>query len=292
MSVCIKVNWLISVGDMICSSHLQFWWHTITRFTAATEGLSSLAGICFYPITCWFWRFNVTFKNRVTISHHMFLGKVTSTHLPPTAHVNKLTSKPITIKCKKVTIKITTDQHSCTCFLSYVSKLWSSVYSKWFKTPWKLLIFIRNSAANVERSSVEGAAYAPQVMISFQNFEWHIPDSWWRHQMETFSASLAFVQGIHQSPVKFCLGLSLLRVKLHRQTGLLCLSSRLFEHKMSKPFWGPFYEHGWALIPEWIDNYIYYNVWDEITYPFLNSTMRLLKFGKGLDISSHILLGM
>ena len=91
---------------------------------------------------------------------------------------------------------------------------------------------------------------------------------------------------------KFCLGLSLLRVKLHRQTGLLCLSSRLFEHKMSKPFWGLFYEHGWALIPEWIDNYIYYNVWDEITYPFLNSTVRLLKFGKGLVISSHILLGM
>ena len=25
--------------------------------------------------------------------------------------------------------------------------------------------------------------------------------AWWRHQMETFSASLAFVRGIHQSPV-------------------------------------------------------------------------------------------
>ena len=24
------------------------------------------------------------------------------------------------------------------------------------------------------------------------------------------------------------------------------------------------------LIPAWISNYIHYNVWDEITYPFLN----------------------
>ena len=28
-----------------------------------------------------------------------------------------------------------------------------------------------------------------------------IVDAWWRHQMETFSASLAFVRGIHRSPV-------------------------------------------------------------------------------------------
>ena len=27
--------------------------------------------------------------------------------------------------------------------------------------------------------------------------------SWWRHQMETFSALLAFVRGIHRSPVNF-----------------------------------------------------------------------------------------
>ena len=33
---------------------------------------------------------------------------------------------------------------------------------------------------------------------------------------------------------------------------------------------GPFYYHGLTLIPAWISNYIHYNVWDEITYPFLN----------------------
>ena len=34
--------------------------------------------------------------------------------------------------------------------------------------------------------------------------------------------------------------------------------------------WGPFYQHGLTLIPAWISNYIHYNVWDEVTYPFLN----------------------
>ena len=33
---------------------------------------------------------------------------------------------------------------------------------------------------------------------------------------------------------------------------------------------GPFYKYGLTLIPAWISNYIHYNVWDEITYPFLN----------------------
>ena len=32
----------------------------------------------------------------------------------------------------------------------------------------------------------------------------------------------------------------------------------------------PFYQHGLTLILAWISNYIHYNVWDEITYPFLN----------------------
>ena len=33
---------------------------------------------------------------------------------------------------------------------------------------------------------------------------------------------------------------------------------------------GHFYKRGLTLIPAWISNYIHYNVWDEITYPFLN----------------------
>ena len=31
-----------------------------------------------------------------------------------------------------------------------------------------------------------------------------------------------------------------------------------------------FYLHGLTLIPAWISNYTHYNVWDEMTYPFLN----------------------
>ena len=34
--------------------------------------------------------------------------------------------------------------------------------------------------------------------------------------------------------------------------------------------WGLFYLHGLTWISAWISNYIHYNVWDEITYPFLN----------------------
>ena len=34
--------------------------------------------------------------------------------------------------------------------------------------------------------------------------------------------------------------------------------------------YGPFHWHGLTLIPTWISNYTHYNVWDEITYPFLN----------------------
>ena len=34
--------------------------------------------------------------------------------------------------------------------------------------------------------------------------------------------------------------------------------------------WGPFYLHGLTLNWTWISNYIHYEVWDEITYPFWN----------------------
>ena len=32
----------------------------------------------------------------------------------------------------------------------------------------------------------------------------------------------------------------------------------------------PFYYHGLTLIPAWISNHIHFELWDEITYPFLN----------------------
>ena len=33
---------------------------------------------------------------------------------------------------------------------------------------------------------------------------------------------------------------------------------------------GPFYEHGLTLIPAWISNHMSSQMWDGITYPFLN----------------------
>ena len=34
--------------------------------------------------------------------------------------------------------------------------------------------------------------------------------------------------------------------------------------------WVPFYQHGLTIIPAWVNNYIHYKVWDELTYPFPN----------------------
>ena len=34
--------------------------------------------------------------------------------------------------------------------------------------------------------------------------------------------------------------------------------------------WAPFYLHGLTLIPAWISSYMPSNMWNEITYPFLN----------------------
>ena len=43
---------------------------------------------------------------------------------------------------------------------------------------------------------------------------------------------------------------------------------------------GPFRYHGLTLIPVWIINYIHYNAWDEIIYPFPNFTGCSVKVSK------------
>ena len=50
------------------------------------------------------------------------------------------------------------------------------------------------------------------------------------------------------------------------------VKSILIEHYIAelKHYKGPFYWHGLTLIPVWINNHMSCNVWDEITYPFLN----------------------
>ena len=53
--------------------------------------------------------------------------------------------------------------------------------------------------------------------------------------------------------------------------------------------------HLWPLLltwinfdPEWISNYIHYNVWDEITYPFLNFNGQTIDVRNGQVISSTL----
>ena len=49
--------------------------------------------------------------------------------------------------------------------------------------------------------------------------------------------------------------------------------AQIFKHRLqlhTTHISGPFYEHGWTLIAPWINHYIHFNVWDAITYPFLN----------------------
>ena len=45
--------------------------------------------------------------------------------------------------------------------------------------------------------------------------------------------------------------------------------------------WSPFYWHGLTLIPTWISNDIHYKMCHEITYPFLNFKVQLMKFRNG-----------
>ena len=80
----------------------------------------------------------------------------------------------------------------------------------------------------------------------------------------------------------------------------------IFSHKISTGFCfvlfilgifseytrSPFYKHGLTLVPVWINNYIHYKVWDEITYVSQTSVMQPLKFGNGYVISSDTLLTM
>ena len=50
--------------------------------------------------------------------------------------------------------------------------------------------------------------------------------------------------------------------------------------------WCPFYKHKLTLIAAWVNNYIHYQVWDEITYPIPKldgCTTVPLKFGNGIS---------
>ena len=119
------------------------------------------------------------------------------------------------------------------------------------------------------------------------------PTSWWRHQMETFSALLAICAG--NSPVSgefpaqrpvtrsfdvfFDVRLIKRLSKHSRGWWFETLSYPLWRHRNVYLLWSqikcvivssidPFYWYGLILIPAWIS--MPSKVWDEITYPILN----------------------
>ena len=132
---------------------------------------------------------------------------------------------------------------------------------------------------------------------------------WWRHQMETFSTLLALCAGNSPVTGKFPSQRPVTRSydvffdlhpnkRLSKQSGRwwfetptgslwrhcngyiqLTAARQFFQlvcgcpHKLTAGELDPsgsFYYHGLTLIPSWICNYIHYDVWDEITYPFPN----------------------
>ena len=55
---------------------------------------------------------------------------------------------------------------------------------------------------------------------------------------------------------------------------------------------GPFFpwsaSYGLTLIPAWLSNYIHCKVWDEITYPFLNSNGDTVEVKEWIgDVAAH-----
>ena len=81
----------------------------------------------------------------------------------------------------------------------------------------------------------------------------------------------------------FCRNLVLNQFHLSRTSSLLKLFTYMFEHYIHR---GPFYKHKFTSIPTWISNYIYYKMWNEITYPLPNFS------GCKLQWLHHWILGM
>ena len=112
-------------------------------------------------------------------------------------------------------------------------------------------------------------------------------NTWWRHQMETFSALLAICAGNSPVPGEFPTQRPVTRSfdiyfdlrpdkRLSKQswgwwfeTLLHSLWRHRNEDSHSKPH-APFYWLAFKFKPAWIRFHIHRKVWDEITYPFPN----------------------
>ena len=92
--------------------------------------------------------------------------------------------------------------------------------------------------------------------------------AWTNMEFSLVRLCCIYVKEISQRVTKlpFCMmTLKIILLKL-----LLHLSKSCKPALVCAMTWACFYLHGLNLIPAWISNYTHCNVWDEITYPFLN----------------------
>ena len=140
----------------------------------------------------------------------------------------------------------------------------------------------------------------------------HSANTWWRHQMETFSALLALCAGNSPVPVnsphkgqwRGALMFSLIcalnkRLRNNRETGDVRRYSAHYDvivihwHIAS---WGPFSWQRLNGIRAWMSNYNHCNIWDVITHPSPNLNGGLgkpsLNLRQGGMIISHYFMWM
>ena len=109
------------------------------------------------------------------------------------------------------------------CFLVCMDKLLYKQLSYWWlETPWRSYKILLSQALHLRKSqhkSHTGSIFKwlwwciyphssgllhwkwGNRILRLPWCQWSSPAEWWRHQMETFSALLAFVRGIHRPPV-------------------------------------------------------------------------------------------
>ena len=144
--------------------------------------------------------------------------------------------------------------------------------------------------------------------------------SWWRHQMETFSALLAICAGSSPVPDEFTAQRPVTRsfdvffhLRLNKRLSkqswgwwFETLSHPLWRHRnvllndmlshgndemgiyRTTPMWRLLL-HGLTSVPTWISNHMHSKVWDEITYPVPNFNSYTVGIWEWIRNFTHIL---
>ena len=89
----------------------------------------------------------------------------------------------------------------------------------------------------------------------------------WAHMGLTANIIIKDVSHIFAS---ICKNMRILMMGQYYRELQLLLDNQSGDINMNRDTIASFYKHGLTLIPTWISNYSHYEVWDEITYLFLN----------------------